>query len=179
VEPCGGRGILDVRRRHIAVPAGLGSQDPDNAALGESGQRIDQRVNKVSVTCPPPKYGGIDHLVVVLVEKLRAREIFDIVSQVEVDVVVITEFLNQVPVFETQFLRHIYRSGGVGLAHVLLLCFVNCFMFSMALVISITPSQHPLSSRFKLLAPRSAIFCVTQGDQKAAGQLFVTQPVCP
>ncbi len=33
----------------------------------------------------------------------------------------------------------------------------------MRIVISITPSQHPLCLLFKLAAPRSAIFCVTSG----------------
>ena len=129
VQPGGGRSVLDVRRRNVAGPAGLGRQDPHDAALGERGQRIDQGVNEVAVAVPPPEDRGVHDLVIVLIEELRAREILDVVTQVEVDVVVITELLNQIPVFETQFFRHIYRSGGVGLAHVLLLCFVNCFMF--------------------------------------------------
>jgi hypothetical protein len=97
--------------------------------------------------------------VVVLVKQLRTREVLNIVTQVEIDVVVVTELLNQIPVLETQFFRHIYRSGGVGLAHV----FLQCLIHAVRIVISITPSQHPLCLRFKLRAPELGIFCVTLG----------------
>jgi hypothetical protein len=61
---------------------------------------------------------------VVFIQELGPREVLNIITQVEIDIIVVTELLNQIPAFETQFFRHIYRSGGVGLAHVLLLCLV-------------------------------------------------------
>ena len=125
-----------------------------------------RRVDQVTVAVAPPEDDGVNDVVVVLVQELGPGQVLNIVTQVEIDVVVVTELLNQIPIFETQFFRHIYRSGGVGLAHV----FLQCLIHAVRIVISITPSQHPLCLRFKLPAPRSAIFCVTSGYR---------QPACP
>ena len=116
------------------------------------------RFNTVAVT--PPENDGVRHFMVVLVQQLGTREVLNIVTQVEIDVVVVTELLNQIPILETQFFRHIYRSGGVGLAHV----YLQCLLCAVRIVISITPSQHPLCLSFKLPPPRCGIFCVTSGS---------------
>ncbi|MNJ01723.1 hypothetical protein D3C73_1614470 [compost metagenome] len=59
---------------------------------------------------------------IIFIQQLGACDIFDVVTQVEIDVVVVAAFLNQIPIFETHSFRHIYRCGGVGLAHVSSFC---------------------------------------------------------
>jgi len=141
--------FLDVRRRDIPVPAGLRGEDPDHAVFAQGGQRIHQAVHKVPVAVAPPEDDGIRHFVIILIEQLGTREVLNIVTQVEIDVVVVTELLNQIPVLETQFFRHIYRSGGVGLAHV----FLQCLIHAVRIVISITPKPTPFVPALQAAAP--------------------------
>jgi hypothetical protein len=88
-----------------------------NRPVLERGQRINQSIDKVTVVGTPPKDDSVNNVVIVFGEQLGPGQRLDAVPQVKVNVVVVTELLNQIPILETQFARHICHCAGVGLAH--------------------------------------------------------------
>ena len=78
----------------MARPARLGRQQPDVPPVGQRGQRVDQGVDEISVLVPPPQQDDVDHVVIVLADKLHAVHIADRVAQILVAIVVIADLLH-------------------------------------------------------------------------------------
>ena len=60
----------------------------------ERGQRVDERVDQVTVVLAPPQQDRVDDLVVVLVDELAAGERRDRGAQLVVAVLVVAELLD-------------------------------------------------------------------------------------
>ena len=82
----GGRRLVDVARLDVPVAAGLGREQPDDAVVGEVGERVDEGVHEVAVVLAPPQQHDVDDLVGVVGEhELGAGAGRDVVEQGLVD----------------------------------------------------------------------------------------------
>src|SRR5829696_10007133 len=82
-------GLGDVAWLDVAGAAGLGREDPDDTAVGERRDRVDERVDQIAVVVAPPEQHGVHHVVGVLVEQLVAvAQFLDRGAKVVVDVLV-------------------------------------------------------------------------------------------
>ena len=93
-RPAVGRGLGDVAGLDVARTAGLGHEQPDDAVVGQRGDRVHQGVDEIAVVLAPPQEDDVGHLVGVLVDHLAAREVDDGVAQVLVGVLVPAELLH-------------------------------------------------------------------------------------
>src|SRR6185312_3499631 len=93
-EPGAGRRLADLAGLHIVRPPGLGSEQPDVAAVSERRERVRQGVEKVPVPVPPPQKDHVDHVVIVLVDKLGVLLAGDGFAQLLIAVVVVADLLH-------------------------------------------------------------------------------------
>ena len=101
-KPGGRSGILDVARFDVTGAPRLRREQPDDAALDEVGQGVDQPVDQVAVTVTPPVDDAVDDVLDVLVRKVRTDDGFELCAQVVVHVLVVAEFLQYLSRLETQ-----------------------------------------------------------------------------
>ncbi len=78
----------------MARPARLGRQQPDVPPIGQRRQRVDERIDEVPVLVPPPQQDDVNHVVIVLADKLHAVHIADRVAQILVAIVVVADLLH-------------------------------------------------------------------------------------
>ena len=81
----------------MARAAGLGGEQHDEAGVEELGQRVDEQVDQVVVAVAVPDDDAVRAVVEVLVLQLTADDILDREPQVVVDVVVVSELLDDLP----------------------------------------------------------------------------------
>src|SRR2546421_1476540 len=121
LESSGRCRLGDLARLDVPGPAGLGRQEPDGAAVGERGDRVDQGVDQVAVTVTPPEQYHVDDLVGVLVDQLAAA-VDQRVAEILVDVIVVPHLHNDHPRLDPEPVRQApYAVGGLtsGRAHFL------------------------------------------------------------
>src|SRR5699024_3885206 len=105
VHPRGRGGFLDLCRRHVPVPSGLGDEHPDVSPIiqGDHGVRDEVgKIRRVAVVVAPPHEGSVRDEVVLLVLQVFTTHGFNRRAEIHVDVVVVTKLLNHLPGLETK-----------------------------------------------------------------------------
>ena len=104
----------------MSTAAGLGRQQPDDTVVRQRGQGVDESVDEIAVAFAPPHHHGVDDVVVVLVDEVRARSLGHDAAQLLVAVVVVPDLLDDRTGGDTQLVRQrvlTCRAIGGGAAH--------------------------------------------------------------
>src|SRR6266487_1733584 len=104
-QPGGRRRLADVARLHVSRPARLRGEQPYHTVVGQRPDRVDQRVDQVTVAVPPPQQDHVDHVVGVLVGELATAPLDDGRPQLLVDVLVVAELLHHHAGLDSEALR--------------------------------------------------------------------------
>jgi hypothetical protein len=100
----------------VVGATGLRSQHPHHTVVRQRADRIHQRVDEIAVAVAPPQQHHVDDLVGVLVEQFRTGDILDGDTNLVIDVLVPSEFLNHMVVGDTELLNVVLgvRRGDHG-----------------------------------------------------------------
>src|SRR5580692_12301026 len=101
-QPGRRRGLADVARLDVTLPARLRREQPDVPPVGQRREGVDQRVDEVAVAVSPPEQDHVDHVVVVLVDQLYAVYLGDRAAQLLVAIIVVADLLHHLARLDTE-----------------------------------------------------------------------------
>jgi len=101
-QPGRRRGLADVARLDVSIPACLRREQPDVPPIGQRREGVDQRVDEVAVPVAPPQQDHVDHVVIVLVDQFHAVYLCDRAAQLLVAIIVIADLLHHLARLDTE-----------------------------------------------------------------------------